>query len=53
MELDFCGKNVGQIRECPPPPAFGRSGCMPLWQIYRHEETDFAFDVIANEQLTV
>ena len=52
MELDFCGKKVGQIRECPPP-IFGRLGCMPSWQIYRDEETDFAFDVIANEQVTV
>lgn len=52
MELDFCGKK-GRPDKRVPPPAFGRSGCMPLWQIYRHEETDFAFDVIANEQLTV
>ena len=49
MELNFCGKKVGQIRECPHPPS-------DIWslrmQIYRDEKTDFAFNVIANEQLT-
>lgn len=49
MELNFCGKKVGQIRECPHPP----SGIWSLrMQIYRDEKTDFAFNVIANEQLT-